>query len=68
MRRSKKEINEHMTLLFQAMINGGKVVVKDKADNTVKESRISAIYVDRTVTLPDCIHSDNSIFDVTIIK
>jgi hypothetical protein len=68
MKRSKKQITDRMMLLCVVMVTGGKVVVKDKHDNTVKQSIISTIYADRTITLPDCIHSEYGIFDVTIIK
>jgi|GEM_PF-4289604 len=54
-------------LLCAHMLAGGKVVVKDKYDHTVKESRISAVYADYTITLPDTVHSDYSIKDVTIV-
>ena len=53
--------------LCDHMLDDGKVVVKDKHDNTVKESRITAVYADYTVTLPDTVHSDYCIGDVTII-
>lgn len=55
-----------MIELCNHMFNGGKVVVKDKYDHTVKESRISALYSDYTVTLPDTVHSEYSIKDITI--
>ena len=47
-------------------VNGGKVVVKD-TDGTVKESAITAVYADYTVTLSDCIESEWSIFKITLI-
>ena len=47
-------------------IAGGKVVVKD-IDGTVKESAITAVYADYTVTLCDCIESEWSIFKITLI-
>lgn len=64
---SKKEKEDRMMELCRHMIKRGKVVVKDKADKTVKESTITAVYCDGTVTLPDCIHCDYDVFDVTII-
>lgn len=56
-----------MRKLLELMLAGGKVVVKDKHDNTVKESQIIAIYSDCTVTLSDTVHSDYSINDVTAV-
>lgn len=53
--------------LTKHMMNKGKVVVKDKADNTIKESRITAVYADNTVVLCDCIHTEYSFWDVTIV-
>jgi hypothetical protein len=66
MKHSKKQITDRMMLLCTTMVTGGKVLVKDKADNTIKQSTITAIYSDRTVGLPDCIHCEYGIFDVTI--
>lgn len=66
MKRSKIEVNNRMMVLCAHMVNGGIVVVKDKADNTIKESAIIAIYADHTVVLPDCIRETYGIFDVTI--
>ena len=53
--------------LTKHMMGKGKVVVKDKADNTIKESHITAVYADNTVVLCDCIHVEYSFWDVTII-
>lgn len=66
MGKSKIEVNNRMMVLCAHMVNGGKVVVKDKADNTIKESAIIAIYADHTVVLPDCINATYGIYDVTI--
>jgi hypothetical protein len=55
-----------MIQLCNHMVNGGKVVVKDKHDFTVKESSINGIFDDYTVTLSDTIHSEYSINEVTI--
>ena len=52
---------------LQHMINDGKVLIKDKADNTIKESSIFGIYANYTVSLSDTIHSKYSIDDITII-
>lgn len=49
------------------MLAGGKVLVKDRYDNTVKESRITAVYSDCTITLSDTVHSDYRVKDVTIV-
>lgn len=57
-----------MRQLLEVLLSNKKVVVKDKYDNTIKESRITALYADYTVTLSDTVHSDYSIKDVTIIK
>lgn len=54
-------------LLCAHMLAGGKVMVKDKHDHTVKESRITALYSDFTITLSDTVHSDYKIKDVTIL-
>jgi len=55
-------------VLAAVMATGGKVLIKDQADFTIKQSTINAIYADHTVSLPDCIHAEYSIFDVTIIR
>jgi hypothetical protein len=68
MKHSKKQKQNRMMLLCATMATGGKVVVKDKFDNTIKESTITAIYADHTVELPDCIETIYNIFDVTIIR
>ena len=51
----------------QHMVNGGKVYVTDKHDNVLKESAITAVYSDYTVTLSDTVHIDYSIKQITII-
>jgi hypothetical protein len=66
MNRTKKEIEERMLEVFHHMLIGGKVIVKDSYDNTVKESSITAVYSDRMVTLCDTISSDYGIFDITL--
>jgi len=67
MKRSLAEITARMTALCEHMAKGGKVTVTDKADNTVKESRIFGIYSNCKVALSDCIYSEYGIFDVSII-
>lgn len=66
MKRSKTEVNNRMMVLCAHMVSGGKVLVKDKHDHTIKQSTISVIYADHTVELPDCIETIYGIFDVTI--
>lgn len=68
MAHSKKQIHERMHQLLDTMLTGGKVVVKDKFDHTIKESSICSIYADNTVTLPDTVNTEYNIFEVTIIK
>jgi hypothetical protein len=55
-----------MQEVFNHMLAGGKVVVKDKYDGIIKESSITAVYSDHTVTLSNTVNSDYSIFDVTL--
>ena len=47
-------------------VNDGKVVVKD-IDRTIKESAITGVYSDYTITLDECIESEWSIFKVTLV-
>lgn len=53
--------------LCDHLLAGGKVLVKDKSDNTIKESRIYSVNPDYSVTLEDTVHKDYSSLDVTII-
>ncbi len=62
-----KKQKSTLILVAQHMLNDGKVLVKDKHDNTIKESSILGFFSDYTVTLSDTIHSDYSINDITII-
>ena len=66
MKRTKQQIFLRMTEVFNHMLAGGKVVVKDRYDGVVKESRITAVYSDNTVTLCDTVSSDYGIFDITL--
>lgn len=45
----------------------GKVKVKDRYDGKVRESEITAIYIDDTIVLSDCIITDYDINEVTLI-
>jgi hypothetical protein len=54
------EISLHMAM-------GGKVKVKDKYDGQYKQSRITAVYSDRTVTLCDTVHSDYKISEIKLL-
>lgn len=67
MKRTKKEIRARLIELFGIMLDGGTVLIKD-VDGEVKASRISAIYCDNTLVLPDVIVSDRSIWEVTISR
>lgn len=49
------------------MLDGGKVVVKDKHDNTIKESEIFCVECDYNVILRNTIWPEYSVMDVTII-
>ncbi len=53
--------------LCRHMLNDGKVLVKDKFDYTVKQSNITALSADYTVTLSDTVHREYSVDNVTII-
>ena len=56
-----------LMLLCAHMLSGGKVVVKDKHDHTVKESTITAVYANFTVKLADTVLTDYDIAHVTLI-
>jgi hypothetical protein len=49
------------------MLAGGKVIVKDKFDYTVKESAIESIKADGTVVLADTMIKDYNFEDLTLI-
>lgn len=65
MKKTEKEIRARLIELFGIMLDGGTILIKD-VDGVIKESRISAIYSDNTLILPDVIDSDKSIWAVTI--
>ena len=53
--------------LCDHLLAGGKVLVKDSFDKTIKQSRIHSVNPDYTVTLVDTIDRHYSSLDVTII-
>lgn len=65
MKKTKKEIRARLIELFGIMLDGGTILIKD-VDGVIKESRISAIYSDNILILPDVIDSVKSIWAVTI--
>ncbi|OJU55648.1 MAG: hypothetical protein BGN96_12235 [Bacteroidales bacterium 45-6] len=64
-KKTENERRELLWKLFGIMLNGGTVEVKD-GDGKEKVSTITAVYCDDTLTLPDAINSDRSIWDVII--
>lgn len=62
-----KDTQQKAEALFLHMRAGGKVLVKDKHDFTIKESIIFAIYAEYEVELDDTVHRNYSVNDVTII-
>lgn len=66
MKLTKKQKSK-LVAVSRHMADGGKVLIKDAYDNTVKQSDIVAIYSDYTIVLADTFHSEYSIDDVTII-
>lgn len=56
-----------LELVCEHFIKKGKVRVKDRSDGKIKESEITAIYIDNTVILADCIETDYKISEITLI-
>jgi len=65
MKREHSQKFKRMQEVCNHFVHHGMVVVKD-VDGVVKESRITAIYRDGTVTLCDTIKSEHSIFKITL--
>jgi len=65
--RQWEAMRAHAVALKRHQAAGGKVLVKDKHDKTIKQSTIAVIYSDYTVSLDDTVHSDYKVMDLTII-
>lgn len=55
---TRDQLNDMLSSAFLCMIENLDVYVVDSYDKKRKATKISSVYADYTVTLPDCVHSD----------
>ena len=55
---TRDQLNDMHSSAFLCMIENIDVYVVDRYDRKRKATKISGVYSDYTVTLPDCVHSD----------
>jgi hypothetical protein len=65
---TRDQLNEMLSSAFLCMIENLEVYVVDAHDKKRKPTKISGVYSDYTVTLPDCVHSDYHVSQIRFPK
>lgn len=65
---TRDQLNDMLSSAFLCMIENLDVYVVDSYDKKRKATKISSVYADYTVTLPDCVHSDYHVSQILFPK
>jgi len=65
---TRDQLNDMLSSAFICMIESLEVYAVDKYDRKRKPTKISGVYSDYTVTLPDCVHSDCHVSEIRFPK